>query len=219
MRYSEQSLPVGVVSAPLASLEADVLVVVAFEGEVPALSALDAAAGERVAAAVAGREFTAKPGTMFTTPCAAPDWRPARLMLVGAGSRGRFDPAELRRAAATVALASRERRWRRLVFALPGVLPVADEAQAAAEGLTLAAHYSGIYKSDEEARPPAIESLVALPESTGATPWRQPSEPPPAGTSSPPAATSRVPWRTNRPMSSRPAPSPRSRCRSGRSRG
>ena len=167
MRYSEQSLPVGVVSAPLASLEADVLVVVAFEGEVPVLSALDAAAGERVAAAVAGREFTAKPGTMFTTPCAAPDWRPARLMLVGAGSRGRFETAELRRAAATVALASRERRWRRLVFALPGVLPVADEAQAAAEGLTLAAHYSGIYKSDEEARPPAIESLVSLPDSTG----------------------------------------------------
>ena len=89
-------------------------------------------------------------------------------MLVGAGSRSRFETAEIRRAAATAALASRERRWRRLVFALPAVLPLPDEAQAAAEGLTLAAHYSGIYKSDADAKPAAIEALMALPEQTGA---------------------------------------------------
>jgi len=164
MRYSDQSLPVGVVSAPMASIDADVLVVVAFEGEVPGLAALDGAARERLVEAVAAREFTGKAASLFITPCSAPDWRPARLMLVGAGNRSRFDTAELRRAATAAALASRERRWRRLVFALPGLLPTADEAQAAAEGLTLAAHYSGIYKSDAEARPIAIESLIALPE-------------------------------------------------------
>ena len=164
MRYSDQSLPVGVVSAPLAAIDADVIVVAAFEGEAPSLSGLDAAAGGRLSAAFSAREFTGKAASLFITPCSAPDWRPARLMLVGAGSRSRFDTAELRRAATTAALAARERRWRRVAFALPGALPPADEAQAAAEGLTLAAHYSGIYKSDAEARPIAIEGLIALPE-------------------------------------------------------
>ncbi len=165
MRYSEQSLPVGVVSGPVSALEADVLVAVAFEGEGAALAAsFDHATDGRVAAAFESREFTGKPGTSFVTPCAAPGWRPARLMLVGAGSRSRFDMSQLRRTAATAALASRERRWRRVSFALPSVLALADEAQAAAEGLTLAAHYSGIYKSDEDARPIAIEGLIVVPE-------------------------------------------------------
>jgi leucyl aminopeptidase len=165
MRYSEQSLPVGVVSAPLSTLDADVVVVPAFEGEVTGLApVLDGAAGGRVSAAFESREFSGKPGTIFITPCSATDWRAARLMLVGAGNRIGFDTAQLRRTAVTAALASRDRRWRRVVFALPAVLPLADEAQAAAEGLTLAAHYSGIYKSDADAKPVTIEGLIALPE-------------------------------------------------------
>ncbi|MFO7693843.1 MAG: leucyl aminopeptidase [Vicinamibacterales bacterium] len=168
MRYSEQSLPVGVVSAPMASIDADVAVVVAFEGEEPSAAGLDGAAGARIAAAFATREFTGKAASLFITPSSAPAWRPARLMLVGGGSRSRFDTAELRRAATAAALASRERRWRRVAFALPSALPAADEAQAAAEGLTLAAHYSGIYKSDAEARPTPIESLIVLPEQLAA---------------------------------------------------
>jgi leucyl aminopeptidase len=168
MRYSEQSLPVGVVSAPLAALDADVVVVPAFEGEAAALAALDVAAGGRIGPAFESREFAGKPGTIFLTPCSAADWRATRFMLVGAGSRGGFDTAQLRRAAATAALASRERRWRRVAFSLPGVLPMTDEAQSAAEGLTLAAHYSGIYKTDEESRPVTIECLMALPDQTPA---------------------------------------------------
>ena len=147
----------------------DVLVVAAFEGDSAALgAAFDGAAAGRVAAALESREFTGKAGTIFVTPCASPGWRPARLMLVGAGSRSGFDTAELRRAAAAAALASREKRWRRVAFVLPAVLPLADEAQAAAEGLTLAAHYSGIYKSDADAKPVTIESLIAIPEQASA---------------------------------------------------
>jgi leucyl aminopeptidase len=169
MRYSEQSLPVGVVSGPLPALDADVLVVTAFEGESAALAAaLDGAAGGRVSAAFESREFTGKAGTLFVTPCSSPSWRPARLMLVGAGSRNGFDTSQLRRAATAAALASREKRWRRVAFALPEALPLADEAQAAAEGLTLAAHYSGIYKSDADAKPITIECLIAVPEQTSA---------------------------------------------------
>ena len=169
MRYSEQSLPVGVVCGPWPALDAEVLVVAAFEGDAaPLAAALDGAAGGRVAAAFERREFTGKPGTIFVTPCSAPGWRPARVMLVGAGRRSGFDTFRLRRAAATAALASRERRWRRVAFAVPAVLPLADETQAAAEGLTLAAHYSGIYKSDEDAKPAAIECLIVIPEQTAA---------------------------------------------------
>jgi leucyl aminopeptidase len=83
-------------------------------------------------------------------------------MLVGAGNRSAFDASQVRRAAATAALASRERRWRRIAFAVPEVLPLGDETQAAAEGLTLAAHYSGIYKSDEDGKPVALEGLIAV---------------------------------------------------------
>ena len=160
MRYSEQSLPVGVVSGPASGIEADVVVAVACEGEGATLAAaFDAAAGGRVGAAFESREFTAKPGSVFVTPCAAP-WRAPRLLLVGGGPRARFDTAELRRAAATAALAARERRWRRIAILLPSILPAADEGQAAAEGLTLAAHYTGIYKSDADARPAVLEPII-----------------------------------------------------------
>jgi leucyl aminopeptidase len=160
MRYSEQSLPVGVVSGPAPAIEADVVVAVACEGEgASAAAAFDDAAGGRVGAAFERREFTAKPGTIFVTPCSAP-WRASRLLLVGGGARARFDTAELRRAAATAALAARERRWSRIAILLPSILPAADEAQAAAEGLTLAAHYTGIYKSDADARPTVIEPTI-----------------------------------------------------------
>jgi leucyl aminopeptidase len=54
------------------------------------------------------------------------------------------------------------------VFLLPAVLALTDEAQSAAEGLTLAAHYAGIYKSDADAKPVTIEHLIALPESAPA---------------------------------------------------
>jgi leucyl aminopeptidase len=169
MRYSEQSLPVAVVSAPISTLEADVLAVPAFEGEAAAAAAaLDGAAGGRVALAFETREFTGKPGTVFVTPCVTPGWRPQRLMLVGAGKRSGCDSTAIRRAAATAALTSRDRRWRRLVFLLPAVLALTDEAQSAAEGLTLAAHYAGIYKSDADAKPVTIEHLIALPESAPA---------------------------------------------------
>ena len=66
MRYSEQSLPVGVVPGPVSALEADVLVVVAFEGEGAALAAsFDHATDGRVAAAFESRE----PSMWRSIPC------------------------------------------------------------------------------------------------------------------------------------------------------
>jgi leucyl aminopeptidase len=81
-------------------------------------------------------------------------------MLVGLGPRTLCDTTRVRRAASTAALVARERRWRRLAMALPAILPVTDEAQVVAEGLTLAAFYTGVYKNDPDARPTSIEYLV-----------------------------------------------------------
>jgi leucyl aminopeptidase len=156
------------VSGPASAVEADVVVAVAFEGEgVAAAAAYDAGAGGRVSAAFDSREFTAKAGTVFVTPCASP-WRASRLLLVGAGTRAGFDTAELRRAATTAALTARERRWRRIAFLLPAILPPGDEAQPASEGLTLAAHYTGIYKSDVDARPALLEPMIVMPDAASA---------------------------------------------------
>jgi len=162
MRYTDQSLPVAVTGAVLSELDVDVLVVPAFEGEAPPdADGLNAATSGRVAAAIESREFTGKPGTTFVSPCGSGDWRPARVMLAGLGRRAECDTMRVRRAASAAALVARERRWRRLAFALIAELPAPEQAQAASEGLTLAAHYTGIYKNDTESRPLSIECLIS----------------------------------------------------------
>ncbi|HOG28062.1 MAG TPA: leucyl aminopeptidase [Vicinamibacterales bacterium] len=174
MRYTEQSLPVGVIASAWSSLDVDLLVVPVFEGEVPALPAdLEAVVGPLVRAVIERREFTPKPFATLVLPAAGPGWRPERVMLAGFGTRAECDARRVRRAASAAALAARERRVRRLAMAASGALPLADEARAAAEGLTLASHYSGIYKSGDEARPAPIEALVVVPPATASADVRE----------------------------------------------
>ena len=166
MRYTEQSLPVGVVVAPFALLDVDVLVVAVFEGETGTAWALaDAACGGRLTDAVTSRAFLGKTYTTLSSSVVATDWRPAHVLAVGLGPRGTADLSRVRRAATTAALVARDRRWARLAFVLPDLdAPAGDQAQAAAEGLTLAAHYNGVYKSDPDAKPPAIVSAIVAPD-------------------------------------------------------
>jgi leucyl aminopeptidase len=167
MRYTEQALPVGVAVSAWPALDVDVLVVPVFEGEaLPAADALNGATGGRATAAIDSREFTAKPDTTFVSAAAAPGWRPARILLVGLGKRADYDTIRICRAASTAALCARERRWRRVALTLSAATPMAEEAQAVAEGVTLAAHYTGVYKSDREAIPAALECLVVVPPGT-----------------------------------------------------
>ena len=166
MRYADQTPPVGVSRAPWPALDVDVLIVPVLEGERPAAAALlDAATSGRVNAALESREFTAKPNTVFVSPSIAADWRPGRVLLVGLGQRATCDTSRVRQAAASGALSARERRWRRLAVALPGVLAPAEEAQTLAEGVTLAAYDAGIYKSDADERPVEIGSVISAPAS------------------------------------------------------
>jgi leucyl aminopeptidase len=169
MRYSEQSFPVGIAVSPIQALDVDVLVVPVLEGEPPAsLQALDEATAGRVTLAIESREFTGKANAVFVSAVSAAGWRPSRILLVGVGARTGFDHARVRQAAATAALVARERRWRRLAMAMSAVLSAPEEAQTISEGLTLAAHYTGIYKSDADARPASLSCLLAAPETTSA---------------------------------------------------
>ena len=164
MRYSEQSLPVGVAAGSCAGLQADVLVVPVFEGEAgPGFTMADGACGGRLSAAVATRGFLGKPYTTFAASVTQADWRPAWVLAVGLGPRAGADPSRLRRAGTTAALVARDRRWSHLAMVLTGFeATLAEAAQAAAEGLTLAAHYNGVYKSDPDAKPgAAVHTLVA----------------------------------------------------------
>lgn len=166
MRYTEQSLPVGVAAAALSSLDADTLVVPVFEGETgPAWSLADAACDGRLSAASASRSFQAKAFTILAATVVSRDWRVANVLAVGLGPRATADLAHVRRAATSAALAARDRRWIRVAMVLPALGPTpAEEAQAAAEGLTLAAHYNGVYKSDPDARPPALQCVIVAPD-------------------------------------------------------
>jgi leucyl aminopeptidase len=165
MRHTEQSLPVGVVAAECSTLEVGALVVPVFEGSSgPALAQIDEACGGRVTAALASREFTAKPYSIFAAPIVSPGWRPARVIAVGMGPRANADLSVVRRASTTAALAARDRRCQRLAMLPPGVAPLTDEGQAMAEGLTLGTFYNGVHKSDPDAKPQALEFIIPAPE-------------------------------------------------------
>jgi len=165
MRYSEQSLPVGVAAGSCAALDADVLVVPIVEGEDgPGFRMADCACGGRLSAALASRGFLGKPYTTFSAAVTLADWRPAWVLAVGLGPRADADLSRLRRAGTTAALVARDRRWSRLAMVLTGFeATLADAAQAAAEGVTLAAHYNGVYKSDPDAKPVAVVHTLVAP--------------------------------------------------------
>lgn len=165
MRYTEQSLPVGVVAAPLASLDVDAVILPVFEGDLgPVWAQADSACGGRLAAALAARAFQAKAFTSLVMPVTASDVRVGHVIAVGLGPRAGADLSRTRRAATAAALVARERRWARVACLLPGAEAWADEAQAAAEGLTLAAHYNGVYKSDPDAKPVSMAFSIVAPD-------------------------------------------------------
>jgi leucyl aminopeptidase len=109
-------------------------------------------------------EFAGKPHTVFLAPVAAAAWRAGRVMLVGLGPRESYSADRARKWATAAGLAARDRKLCRVALLLPGVLPGAVEAQALAEGVTLAAFHAATYKNDPTLIPPPLEpQLVASP--------------------------------------------------------
>jgi leucyl aminopeptidase len=153
------------VSAPLAAIDTDLLIVPWFEEDgPPAVEGLDAATGGDIARALGSREFTGKTFDLFVTAIVDRAWQPRRVLLVGAGSSAEFRGELARQLAAAGGIAVRSRRVERVAFVMRGRGDVAELAQAVAEGLTLSEFNVGSYKTGDTppAAPPAW--TVAMPD-------------------------------------------------------
>jgi leucyl aminopeptidase len=154
--------PLMLSTSPLAGLDCEMILVPVFEGEPVAgdLREMDQVAGGAIGRALAAREFQGKPYEILLA--AVPGWRADRVALIGAGTRAEFTTERLRRVATAAALAARQRRVRRIAWALRGDLAAAAAAQASAEGLLLAAFSGDSYKSGERSGPPAEQIVVSV---------------------------------------------------------
>ena len=149
---------------PLAQLDAELLVIPAFDGDdfvdVPGL---DAATGGDVGRAVSTRELTGKPGEVFVATVIH-HWNVRRVALVGAGKRAAYDAEMARRVAATGVLAARQRRVARVAVLFRSTTGHTGESPAAAarliqsatEGILLAQHANGRHKSG----PPELAAVA-----------------------------------------------------------
>src|SRR6478735_1116189 len=163
--------PLPLLVTPLGQVEADLLVVPAFEGDDFAdVAGLDAATSGEVGRAITNHEFSGKPYELFLTPVAH-NWKARRVALVGAGPRARFDTDLARRVATTGVLAARTRRISRVVVLFrtsgdpshPSRTP--DRLlQGLAEGAVLAQQEGGSHKSSPNESPRVADVRVIAPE-------------------------------------------------------
>jgi leucyl aminopeptidase len=149
-------LPIATTGGPLAAADTDLLVVPWFEDDpAGAVPGLDAATGGEIARAIASKEFTAQPFDLFLASVANADWRARRVALIGGGQSREFSPEVARKLAAAAGLAARQRRVGRVAFVLrtdtSSAAEMAAQAQAVAEGLSLAEFNVGSHKTDEPA--------------------------------------------------------------------
>ena len=142
-------------SGTLAALDADLICVPVFKDEGPEnLREFDAALGGSIGLAWASGEITGKPHQLFFTDVADSTWRSRRVLLVGAGTRERYDTMRSRTVAGAAGMAARDRHARRVVFVCraPGEPP--EMAQAAVEGLLLGAFRDTRFKSEDSGSAP-----------------------------------------------------------------
>ena len=88
----------GCSTAPLATIDADLLVVPWFEDEAPtAVPGVDDATSGEVSRAIQAKEFAGRLFETFTTAMTDPSWRARRLLLIGLGKRATFSGDVLRK--------------------------------------------------------------------------------------------------------------------------
>ncbi len=157
--------PIPLLAGSPLDVEADWLVVPVFEADGSnARDWLDPVTGGAIGRALAAREFTGKLYELFlATVTMGPPGGVSRIALVGAGPQPSFAVDRARRLATASALGARDRRVRSVAFLLSGAATTGDEAQAVAEGLTLAEFDAGIYKTDPDARKTAPSFRIVLP--------------------------------------------------------
>jgi leucyl aminopeptidase len=145
---------VSLASTALGQVEADLLVVPAFEDDDFAdVPGLDLATGGEIGRARMSRELTGKPFELFLTP-ATSGWRVRRIALIGAGPRAAYGAEPARRLASAGLLAARQRHASRVALVhRGGADQTAPERsverliQALAEGAVLAVSDTGRCKT------------------------------------------------------------------------
>jgi leucyl aminopeptidase len=134
-------------SAP-ASLDTDLLVVPVFSDESAGPASLDEALARTIARSRESGELRGKPFEMVWLHIEGGEWRCRRVLAIGAGPQASFTAWEARRIATAAGLAARKARIRRLAW-LPPDPHDEPMAQAATEGLLLAALRTDRYRTDE----------------------------------------------------------------------
>jgi leucyl aminopeptidase len=166
------SAPVLLSTAPVSTIDVDLLVVPWFESDGPAaLPGVDQATGGELARALAVSEFRASPFDLLITPVSDRSWKPRRIAYIGAGRIGSFETGLARRIATAAALAARQRRVVHLGYLLrPGLAAASGEVddagylQAVTEGLTLAEFNGATYKTGEPPPAPPPRVTIVVPE-------------------------------------------------------
>jgi leucyl aminopeptidase len=148
MADGQKSKPMDVFAGDPRSVDTDLVIVAAFEGEastlVPRWS--DPTGGE-IDRAIASKEFSGKLFETFVTPIVDRGHRARRLAAIGLGAQSEFMVDRARRAATAIGLTARQRKIARVAFLALGVLETPEIIQAIAEGLTLAQFEGGSYKT------------------------------------------------------------------------
>ncbi len=146
-----------------AKIEADALVTYAFEQEKPVegiLAQLDAATGGALGKLAASGELTGK--MLETTLLYYPAGLAAqRLLVLGAGKKGKFGTFELRRLAGAAVRALKSRQVKSVAFLAREDDRGAAAAQAIVEGMILANFDSDKYKTDKKPGNEIISASLA----------------------------------------------------------
>jgi leucyl aminopeptidase len=139
-------------SKPFATLETDALVTYIFEENEPIqgrVSEVDTAAGGLLRKIVGSGEATGK-NLEFTLIHAPAGLKAMRLLLVGAGKRGQFNGAVLRKVAGAALRYLKSRSVRNFAFLVREDAADAETAQALAEGFITANFETDKYKSEKK---------------------------------------------------------------------
>jgi leucyl aminopeptidase len=154
-------------SARPADVETDLLFVPIFEGERPpsAMPGLDDASSGVIGRASESGEFQGRSYELFLATLGGA-WRAQRVALIGAGKARDFDTERLRKLATAAALASRQRRVRRMAFLNRTGGDGATAVQAIAEGLVLANFSGDLYKSEDRSGPPVEQATIVIGENS-----------------------------------------------------
>jgi leucyl aminopeptidase len=128
------------------TVDTDLLVVGAFEGQAAELAKWSQPTALEVARAVETGEFSGKLYEIFLTPL-RDGFRAGRLAAVGLGQRSDFTIDRARRAASAAALYARQKKIGRLAFVAESPYNTPEMLQAIAEGTALASFEAGFYKT------------------------------------------------------------------------